>query len=192
MLLAKPTLLYLACALRHGLAKPCESASRYLAEREIVTVSVLMVCLGNICRSPLAEAALRHHAARLSLDLHVDSAGTGDWHIGHPPDRRAQEVAKRLGGIDMGGLCARQLSRHDFHRFDHVIAMDHSNFRALQSLAPEAGGAQLSLLLDHLPGSEGMAVADPYYGDVADFERCWRQVHAATAEMAAKLRQAGI
>jgi protein-tyrosine phosphatase len=66
-----------------------------------MAVSVLMVCLGNICRSPLAEAAFRRHAAQIGLDVLADSAGTGDWHIGHPPDRRAQEVALRMGGIDI-------------------------------------------------------------------------------------------
>ncbi len=152
-----------------------------------MAVSVLMVCLGNICRSPLAEAALRHHAEQLGLDVIVDSAGTGDWHVGHPPDRRAQEVARRLGGINISGLRARQVHRDDFRRFDHVIAMDHSNHRTLLGLAPQAATAQLSLLLDHLPGQEGEAVADPYYGDIADFEACWRQVEAATKILAEKL-----
>lgn len=152
-----------------------------------MAVSVLMVCLGNICRSPLAEAALRHHAERIGLDVIVDSAGTGDWHVGNPPDRRAQEVALRLGGIDISGLRARQVHRDDFHRFDHVIAMDHTNHRTLLGLAPPEAGARLSLLLDHLPGQEGQAVADPYYGDVADFEACWREVEAATNMLAERL-----
>jgi protein-tyrosine phosphatase len=152
-----------------------------------MAVSVLMVCLGNICRSPLAEAALRHHATQMGLDVLVDSAGTGDWHIGHPPDRRAQEVARRLGGIDISGLRARQVSAQDCHDFDHVVAMDHSNLRNLRALAPSHGRASLSLLLDHLPGHVGRAVADPYYGDVADFEACWRQVDAAALQLAKSL-----
>lgn len=152
-----------------------------------MAVSVLMVCLGNICRSPLAEAALRHHAGRIGVDVLVDSAGTGDWHIGHPPDARAQEVARRLAGIDIGGLRARQVSVQDFHDFDHVIAMDHNNLRNLKTLAPADGRASLSLLLDHLAGHEGGAVADPYYGDVADFEACWRQVDAAALQLAKSL-----
>ena len=152
-----------------------------------MAVSVLMVCLGNICRSPLAEAALRFHGDRLGLNIHVDSAGTGDWHVGHPPDQRAQEVALRLGGIDISGLRARQVSRDDFHRFDHVIAMDHSNFRNLANLSPQQPKAQLSLLLDHLPGSEGRAVADPYYGEIAEFEACWHEVEAATRRLAESL-----
>ncbi|HEV7233515.1 MAG TPA: low molecular weight protein-tyrosine-phosphatase, partial [Sphingorhabdus sp.] len=86
--------------------------------------SVLMVCLGNICRSPLAEAALRSAAEREGVALNVDSAGTGNWHIGHAPDRRAQAVAKRLGKTDIGNLRARQVTPDDFHRFDHILAMD--------------------------------------------------------------------
>jgi protein-tyrosine phosphatase len=152
-----------------------------------LTVSVLMVCLGNICRSPLAEGALRHHAVQLGLDIIVDSAGTGDWHIGHPPDKRAQEVAKRLGGIDISGLRARQVHTADFDRFDYILAMDANNLRNLMALAPSDGKAQLALLLDHLPGRERQSVADPYYGEVADFEACWYEVEAATAKMAQSL-----
>jgi protein-tyrosine phosphatase len=149
-----------------------------------VAVSVLMVCLGNICRSPLAETALRHHADERDFDLFVDSAGTGDWHVGHPPDDRAQEVALRLGGLDISGLRARQVMRGDFYRFDHIVAMDADNRRNLERLAPADGGARLSLLLDHLPGRKGHAVADPYYGDRADFEACWHDVNNATRALA--------
>jgi protein-tyrosine phosphatase len=156
-----------------------------------MAVSVLMVCLGNICRSPLAEGAFRHHALRIGLDVVVDSAGTGDWHVGHPPDARAQEVARRLGGIDIGGLRARQVSRADFDAFDHVIAMDHSNLSNLQALSPMDATAKLSMLLDHLPGHEGRAVSDPYYGDVADFEACWCEVDAAVRELAKQLADSG-
>jgi protein-tyrosine phosphatase len=152
-----------------------------------MAVSVLMVCLGNICRSPLAEGALRYHAERLGLDIVVDSAGTGDWHIGHPPDVRAIEVAQRLGGLDISRLRARQVKREDFHRFDHVLAMDASNLRNLRAMRPSDGKATLALLLDHLPGREAEAVADPYYGDVADFEACWHDVRAATARLADQL-----
>lgn len=156
------------------------------ANREL---SVLMVCLGNICRSPLAEAALRDHARHLGLPLTVDSAGTGDWHVGHPPDPRAQQAAKRLGGIDIGHLRARQVRKADFDRFDHIVAMDHANMRNIRALMPSGARARLSLLLDHLPGSEGLAVADPYYGDDAGFDACWRQIDAATRALAERLLQ---
>jgi protein-tyrosine phosphatase len=152
-------------------------------------VSVLMVCLGNICRSPLAEAALRAAAQREGMELHADSAGTGDWHIGHAPDRRAQAVAKRLGGLDIGHLRARQVTPDDFDRFDHILAMDEANFRHLRKLQPADGTAKLSMLLDHLPGHEGKAIADPYYGEDAGFEDTWRQVSAAATGFVQRLKE---
>ncbi|MBL0923015.1 MAG: low molecular weight phosphotyrosine protein phosphatase [Sphingomonadaceae bacterium] len=142
-------------------------------------VSVLMVCLGNICRSPLAEAALRAAAKRKGVAIKVDSAGTGDWHIGHAPDRRAQAVAKRLGGIDIGHFRARQVTRDDFYRFDHILAMDEANFRHLSLMRPADGTAKLSMLLDHLPGHEGTPVPDPYHGSVEAFDAVFRQVTEA-------------
>jgi protein-tyrosine phosphatase len=143
-------------------------------------MSVLMVCLGNICRSPLAEAALRAAAEWQGVDITVDSAGTGDWHIGHAPDPRARNIAQRLGGIDIGNLRARQVSKEDFDRFDHIVAMDDANLRHLLAMQPADAKAKLSLLLDYLPGHEGKSVADPYYGDDAGFETTWRQVSAAS------------
>lgn len=87
--------------------------------------SILFVCLGNICRSPMAEGALRAEAARLGLDLIVESAGTGDWHAGQAPDARAQRAARRHG-VEIGGLRARQVTAADFHRFDHVREIGHA------------------------------------------------------------------
>ncbi|MDF3903395.1 low molecular weight protein-tyrosine-phosphatase [Paracoccus sp. AS002] len=139
--------------------------------------SVLFVCLGNICRSPLAEAALRAAAEAAGARLLVDSAGTGDWHLGRAPDRRAQAVAARAG-IDISNLRARQVGPDDFHRFDHIVAMDHENLAALHRLAPPEGRARLSLLLDHVPGRRGQAVADPYFGEAAGFDATWRDVTA--------------
>ncbi len=145
---------------------------------------VLMVCLGNICRSPLAEAALRQVAIREGMDVVVDSAGTGDWHVGHAPDKRAQAVAKRLGGVDIGDLRARQFAVGDFYRFDHILAMDDQNLADLRAIMPADASARLSLLLDHLPGQQGKAVADPFYGDDSGFETTWRQVSAASEAFA--------
>ncbi|MFM2411565.1 MAG: hypothetical protein RL481_2393 [Pseudomonadota bacterium] len=152
-----------------------------------MAASVLMVCLGNICRSPLAEAALRAHVDRQGLDVEIDSAGTGDWHVGHAPDPRAQEVARRLGGIDVSILAARQLAVEDFERYDHIVAMDQSNLSNVKSMAPAASTAKISLLLDHLPGHEGQPVPDPYYGELRDFENVWRLVDKATAALVRKL-----
>ena len=153
-----------------------------------MTPSVLFVCLGNICRSPLAEGALRAEAARLGLEIVVDSAGTGNWHAGEPPDRRAQAVSRR-NGADISGLRARQVRREDFRRFTHVIALDHDNLASLRKLAPPDATAELSLLLDHVPGREGQAVADPWFGDEAGFDATWADVSAAAKTLAANLRQ---
>ncbi|MFN7129898.1 MAG: low molecular weight protein-tyrosine-phosphatase [Brevundimonas sp.] len=153
--------------------------------------SILFVCLGNICRSPLAEAALRAEAQRLQLDLIVESAGTGNWHVGHPPDPRAQAVARKHG-IDISGYQGRQVTPADFRRFTHVIALDHDNLANLRRIQPrdDEGGAvaELSLLLDHVPGREGQAVTDPYFGDDAGFEVTWAEVTAAAEQLAARLR----
>lgn len=153
--------------------------------------SILFVCLGNICRSPLAEAALRAEAERLRLDLIVDSAGTGNWHAGEPPDPRAQATARRHG-VDISGLKARQVKPADFRRFTHIVALDHDNLETLRRLAPRSENgdatAELSLLLDHVPGREGQAVADPYFGDDDGFEVTWAEVTAAARTLALSLR----
>lgn len=137
--------------------------------------SVLFVCLGNICRSPLAEAAFRAEAARAGVEVEADSAGTGAWHVGEPPDRRARAVARRHG-VDIDHYRARQVTDEDFRRFDHVVALDGANYTDLKRMMPADATARLSLLLDHVPGSEGRSVADPYYGADAGFETTWREV----------------
>lgn len=152
-----------------------------------MTASVLFVCLGNICRSPLAEGALRAEADRLGLDLIVDSAGTGDWHVGEPPDERAVTVARR-NGVDLSGLRARQVRVADFRRFTHIIALDHENMTNLRKLVPDDATAELSLLLDHVEGREGQAVVDPWFGDAAGFDVTWAEATAAAAGLAARLR----
>jgi protein-tyrosine phosphatase len=155
-----------------------------------VTRSVLFVCLGNICRSPLAEAALRAEAGRLGLDVEVDSAGTGDWHLGHPPDRRAAAVARR-NGVDIAHLRARQVAPDDFRRFDHIVALDAENLRDLQRLRPADGKAELSLLLDHVEGRQGQPVADPYYGGDEHFDETWSDVTEGARGLARKLSDGG-
>ena len=134
--------------------------------------AVLFVCLGNICRSPLAEAAFRQEAARRDLDVEIDSAGTGGWHAGDPPDRRAQAVALRQG-VDISGYRGRQVKPEDFRRFTHVVALDRDNLADLKRIQPSDGTAELLLLLDVVEGRRGKSVADPYYGADADFEVTW-------------------
>jgi protein-tyrosine phosphatase len=148
--------------------------------------SILFVCLGNICRSPLAEAALRSEAERLGLEVEIDSAGTGDWHLGYPPDPRAVAVAAR-NGIDISPLRARQVSAEDFRRFDHIVALDEKNLRDLARLRPAESKAELSLLLDHVEGRQGEAVADPYYGEDADFDATWKDVTDGARALARRI-----
>ena len=150
--------------------------------------SVLFVCLGNICRSPLAEAALRAEAKRSGLNLDVDSAGTGDWHVGQPPDPRAIAVAER-NGVDIGHLRARQVSADDFRRFDHVVALDSENLANLRRMNPPDGTAELSLLLDHVEGRAGQPVADPYYGEDSHFDETWRDVTDGARGLARKIAE---
>jgi protein-tyrosine phosphatase len=148
--------------------------------------AVLFVCLGNICRSPLAEAAFRREAERRGLDVEVDSAGTGAWHVGHPPDRRAQAVARRQG-IDISGYRGRQVTPEDFRRFTHIVALDRDNLADLRRLRPADATAQLLLLLDAVEGRRGQAVADPYLGDEAGFDVTWTDVAAGAKGLADRI-----
>lgn len=153
-------------------------------------VSLLFVCLGNICRSPLAEAALRAEAERIGLEVEVDSAGTGDWHVGHPPDHRAIAVAER-NGVDIGHLRARQVRPEDFFAFDEIVALDLQNLATLEAMRPDGATARLSLLLDHVEGRAGQPVADPYYGGDSHFDETWRDVTQGARALARRLKEAG-
>jgi protein-tyrosine phosphatase len=135
-------------------------------------VSILFVCLGNICRSPTAEGVLRHLAALDSprLNLKIDSAGTADYHIGAPPDLRSQRAALRRG-IDISGLRARQIKAADFARFDLILAMDRDNLTELNALRPRSSGAQTGLFLEYAPGLGLSEMPDPYYRDADAFEQ---------------------
>ena len=126
---------------------------------------VLVVCLGNICRSPIAEAVLRSRAAAAGLDIDVDSAGTGFWHIGNPPDTRAQRAAAARG-YDLSGQRALQVVPADFNRFDLVLAVDRSNRAALEKLRPAGNTTPLRLVCDY--AGTGADVPDPYYDERFD------------------------
>jgi len=153
-----------------------------------MSVSVLFVCLGNICRSPLAEAALKAEAERLGVDVEVDSAGTGDWHLGYPPDPRSVAVAER-NGIDISQRRARQVTPDDFFAFDHIVALDLQNLSNLRAMRPEGATAELSLLLDHVPGREGEPVADPYYGEETHFDVTWQDVTEGAQALARRIKE---
>lgn len=135
---------------------------------------VLVVCLGNICRSPTAEAVLRQHLAEAGLAgrVQVDSAGTGGWHAGDPPDARSQRHALRRG-YDLSALRARRVREDDFHRFDLILAMDEDNLADLHRLRPDDARAELRLFAD-------APVPDPYAGGPPGFERVLDLVEAAS------------
>jgi protein-tyrosine phosphatase len=118
---------------------------------------------------------MRSRAAAAGIAVEVDSAGTGDWHIGSPPDHRSIAVAA-AHGLDISGQRGRQITRGDFATFDHVVGLDRANLRALTAMRPGASIAQISLLLDHVPGRAGQDVADPYTGDRAAFETAWNDI----------------
>jgi low molecular weight protein-tyrosine phosphatase len=134
---------------------------------------ILMVCTGNICRSPTAEGVLRRKLAEAGLSdrVEVQSAGTVDYHAGSPPDRRAQQSALRRG-YDLSRQRARQLRAEDFERFDLVIGMDSDHVERMVDMCPGPFAARIHLLLDFSPARrKGMSVPDPYYGSPAGFER---------------------
>lgn len=147
--------------------------------------AVLFVCLGNICRSPLAEAAFRAEAERVGLDAEVASAGTADWHEGKAPDPRSRAVARR-NGMDIDHYQARQVKPTDFERFTHIVAMDDDNLAALEALRPAGAAAEISLMMAHA-GRPGQAVDDPYYGEEAGFDVTWAHVSAAARGLAERL-----
>ncbi len=142
-----------------------------------MTPSVLFVCLGNICRSPLAEGVFRQLAEREGVDVEVDSAGTGDWHLGYAPDERAQAVAAK-NGVDIAALRARLVTPEDFDRFDHIVAMDASNLANLEAMRPERSKAEIARLLDYAAETGVPDVPDPYYGGPEGFDETYRLVEA--------------
>ncbi|WP_369602264.1 low molecular weight protein-tyrosine-phosphatase [Hahella sp. SMD15-11] len=152
-----------------------------------MTQGVLFVCLGNICRSPTAEAVFRHRAKQAGLrDLLVDSCGTGGWHVGEAPDRRAQAAA-RARGYDLSALRARQVSPSDFSRFDWILAMDEQNLADLQRLCPDNWRGHLGLFLELAPELGVREVPDPYYGGPEGFDRVLDLIEVASDALIGRL-----
>jgi protein-tyrosine phosphatase len=149
---------------------------------------LLFVCLGNICRSPMAEAVFRRVATEEGV-LHlfeIDSAGLGDWHVGQAPDPRAQEAAMRRG-MDISGQSARQISRADYDRFDLLIAMDGSNYEELSQLSPESVRHKIRRFLDFAPHVGTKDVPDPFYGGREGFEHALDLIEEASRGLLAEL-----
>ncbi|WOF75666.1 low molecular weight phosphotyrosine protein phosphatase [Parvibaculaceae bacterium PLY_AMNH_Bact1] len=149
--------------------------------------SVLFVCLGNICRSPTAEAVFRARAAIAGLDVEIDSAGTGAWHLGAVPDERAQ-AAGLARGYDLTPIRARQVVEDDYERFDLVLAMDHDNLSTLKSRAPRDRHERIRLFLAFAPETGLNAVPDPYYGGDDGFEEVLDLIEVASDGLIAHLK----
>ena len=153
-------------------------------------VSVLFVCLGNICRSPTAEGVFRHLVASEGLTDRIctDSAGMGSWHIGQPPDSRAQDAA-RMRGIDLSKQRARQAKPQDFERFDYVVAMDRDNFASLSSICPKGREHRIHLFLDFAPDVSESEVPDPYYGGPGGFDAVLDMIEVASRGLLDDIRK---
>ncbi|MCB0761578.1 MAG: low molecular weight phosphotyrosine protein phosphatase [Flavobacteriales bacterium] len=136
-------------------------------------MKILMVCLGNICRSPMAEGIMRHLANERNMEIKVDSCGTASYHIGETPDSRAVSTL-RTHGIDISALNARQLSRTDFDKFDLIFPMDRSNLNDVLSLAPDNEAAnKVRMMTDFFRPDEYIPVPDPYYGGIDGFQNVY-------------------
>ncbi len=153
-------------------------------------IAVLMVCMGNICRSPTAHGVFRRMVAEQDLSdrIHIDSAGTHAYHTGESPDPRAQRAALSRG-VSLGDIRARAVARDDFERFDYVLAMDRSNHRDLLELCPSEYQDRLSLFMDFAPDLREREVPDPYYGGTRGFEHVLDLVEAAADGLLAHLRK---
>ena len=149
-----------------------------------MALKIVMVCLGNICRSPLAEGILK---AKLPKDYVVDSAGTGAWHTGQQPDKRSIATAKNRG-LDITNQRARQFKVSDFDTFDLIYVMDNSNYKNVIALAPnEKAKSKVKLILNEIFPNENIDVPDPYYEGVAGFENVFDMLDQACEAIARKL-----
>jgi protein-tyrosine phosphatase len=154
----------------------------------MATHRILFVCLGNICRSPMAEGVFRRVAEEEGLidRFEIDSAGLGDWHIGQAPDHRAQKAA-RSRGVDISDQSARQVVDQDFDRFDLLLVMDRSNYAELKARAPHEARAKIRPFLDFAPHVGTRDVPDPFFGGAEGFDRALDLIEAAARGLLASL-----
>lgn len=155
------------------------------SENKTVMTKVLMVCLGNICRSPLAEGILK---SKVDAELvQVDSAGTGGWHVGEQPDPRSMAVAKK-NGLDISNQRGRKFSTYDFEIYDYIFVMDNSNYRDVVRLASSPLEKQkVQLILDAIFPGENVDVPDPYYGGDMGFEKVFDMLNEACENIVRRL-----
>ena len=150
-----------------------------------MAVKILMVCLGNICRSPLAEGILQSKLPKEKFI--VDSAGTGDWHVGHQPDKRSILTAKNRG-LDISCQKGRQLKGSDFDEFDHIYVMDSSNYKDVTKLAPDnIAKAKVKLMMDEVFPGQNIDVPDPYWSEQDGFDKVYDMLDEACTLVANKL-----
>ena len=149
-----------------------------------MSVKVLMVCLGNICRSPLAEGILQ---AKLPNNYFVDSAGTGNWHVGEAPDKRSVATARKFG-VDISQQKCRQITKSDFETFDYIYVMDNSNYKNVMAIAPnEEAKQKVKVILNELYPNQDLEVPDPYYGDLQGFEKVYKMLDEVCDVIANKI-----
>jgi protein-tyrosine phosphatase len=153
-------------------------------------ISVLFVCMGNICRSPTAHGIFEHlvEQAGLSDKITVDSAGTISYHAGNPPDMRSMQTAHEFG-IDLSDQRSRPVNQTDFYTFDYIIGMDNDNLRNLLAMCPEEHQSKVTLLLEQHPDVELVEVPDPYYGGGQGFEKVFKMCELACQNLLETIKQ---
>lgn len=149
--------------------------------------SILMVCLGNICRSPVAEGVLRSMLP--AEEFEIDSAGTGGHHTGESPDERSQQVA-RNNGVEISHLRARKIKATDLQAFDYIFVMDKNNYQDVHSLCSSSNEFEkIHFLRDGLSQKKGLELSDPYYGTKKDFEKMYQQIQEACLQIVKELKK---